>query len=107
MKSLLVLWFSMWYSSVTVTDYVDQLEPMLQANRDAYIGGPHTSARYVAAIQYFNQQWAWLKSPSACGSKLLGNAGQRCISDRSRSGPWSWERYYLDPIVAAAPPPGK
>jgi hypothetical protein len=104
MKSIMVLWFSMCFANVTVTEYVDQLEPMLQANRDSYLGGPHTSARYTAAIQYFNQQWSWLKSSSACGSKLLGSAGQRCVADRSRSGSWPWETYYLDPIVNAAPP---
>jgi hypothetical protein len=107
MKSLLVLWFSMWFSNVTVTEYVDQLEPMLQANRDNYLSGPRTSARFATAVQFFNQQWSWLKSPSGCGSKLLKSAGQKCIADRSRSGPWPWETYYLDPIINAAPPAGK
>src|SRR5437660_9730415 len=99
MKSVLVLWFSMWYSNITVTDFVDQLEPLLRANRDSYLTGPRTADRYAAAIQYFNQQWAWLNSPAACSSRLLGSAGQRCIAERSRSGPWPWEAYYLDPIV--------
>jgi hypothetical protein len=94
----------MWYSNITVTDYVDQLEPQLQANRDGYLSGPHTSDRYAAAIRYFNQQWVWLKSPAACGTRLLGSAGQNCVADRSRSGQWPWEAYYLDPIVSAAPP---
>ena len=99
MKALLVLWFSAWFSNVTVGQYVDDLEPLLRANRDAYLSGPHTVARRDEAIVYFDQQWAWLKSSQACGNRLLGAAGQRCISERSRSGTWPWEGYYRDPIV--------
>ena len=62
MKSVLLVLLSAWYSSVTVTDYVDNLEPVLAANRDAYLSGPHTLQRQQAALQYFDQQWAWLKS---------------------------------------------
>jgi len=89
-----------WYSNATVTQYVDDLEPLLAANRDAYVSGPHTVQRQQAALQYFDQNWAWLKSSAACGSKLPRQAGQSCISDRSRPGLWSWETYYRDPIAA-------
>ena len=99
MKSVLLLLLSAWFSNVTVTEYVDNLEPLLAANRDVYLSGPHTLQRQQAALQYFDQQWVWLKSSAACGSRLLGQAGQRCSSDRSRSGPWPWEAYYRDPIV--------
>jgi hypothetical protein len=102
MKSLLVLWLSAWFSSVTVSQYVDDLEPLLRANRDVYLGGPHTAVRRDAALRYFDQQWTWLKSSQACGSHLLGTAGQRCIDDRSRTGHWSWEAYYRDPIMNAS-----
>ena len=99
MKSVLILWRSAFFSSATVGQYVDSLEPLLAANRDAYLAGPHTPQRQQAAIQYFDQQWAWLKSSAACGDRLLGDASRRCIEDRSRSGPWPWERYYRDPIL--------
>jgi hypothetical protein len=99
MKSVLVLWLSAWFSSVTVTQYVDDLEPLLRVNRDAYLGGPHTVQRRDAALQFFDQKWAWLKSSDGCGSRLLGSAGQRCLDDRSRAGSWSWEQYYRDPIA--------
>ena len=100
MKSILVLLLSAWFSNITVTEFVDDLEPLLAANRDTYLAGPHTLQRQQAALQYFDQQWTWLKSSAACGSRLLGQAGQACISDRSRSGRWPWESYYRDPIVA-------
>jgi hypothetical protein len=99
MKALLLLWFSAWFSNITVGQYVDDLEPLLRYNRDAYLGGQHTVQRRDAAILYFDQQWAWLKSSQACGNRLLGSSGQRCISDRSRNGSWSWETYYRDPIA--------
>ena len=101
MRSLLLLWFSAWYSNVTVTDYVDSIEPLLKANRDAYLAGPHTLQRRDAALLYFDQQWAWLKSPQGCGSNLLRDSGKRCLSERGRAGTWPWEAYYRDPIVAA------
>ena len=100
MKSVLLLLLGAWYANYTVTDFVDTLEPQLAANRDTYLSGPHTAARQQAALQYFDQQWAWLKSSQACGSKLLKSAGTACIADRSRGGQWPWEAYYRDPIAA-------
>jgi hypothetical protein len=99
MKSVLLYLLSAWYSNVTTTEFVDTLEPLLAANRDTYLAGPHTTDRQQAALVYFDQQWVWLKSPAACGSRLLGQAGKSCVMDRSRSGQWSWEHYYRDPIV--------
>ncbi len=99
MKSVLLLLLSAMFSHVAVTEFVDTLEPLLAANRDAYLAGPHTTTRKQAALQYFDQQWAWLKSSQACGSRVLGSAGVACIADRSRDGQWPWEVYYRDPIV--------
>jgi hypothetical protein len=99
MKSVLLLFLSAWFSNITSTNFVDGLEPLLAANRDAYLSGPRTPQLQQSALLYFDQQWAWLKSSAACRSSLLGQAGQRCVSDRSRAGSWSWEVYYRDPIV--------
>ena len=99
MKSVLLLLLEAWFSNITVTEYTDNLEPLLAANRDAYLSGPHTPQRQQAALQYFDQQWLWLRSSQACGSRLLGSAGVACIADRSRTGRWPWESYYRDPIV--------
>jgi hypothetical protein len=99
MKSVLLLLLSAWYSKDTVTDFVNTLEPLLAANRDNYLAGPHTPARQQAALQYFDQNWVWLRSSQACGSRTLGSAGTACIADRSRTGTWPWEAYYRDPIA--------
>ena len=99
MKSVLLLLLGAWFSNITVTEYTDGIEPFLAANRDAYLSGPRTVARQQAALQYFDQQWMWLKSSQACGSRLLGTAGTAGIADRSRNGRWPWEAYYRDPIV--------
>ena len=99
MKSVLLLFLGAMYANITSTQYVDDVEPLLQLNRDNYLTGPHTSDRQQAALQYFDQQFAWLRSSQACGSKLLGTAGVACIADRSRNGKWPWEQYYRDPIV--------
>jgi hypothetical protein len=99
MKSVLLLLLSAWFSNVTVTEYVDALEPTLAANRDSYLAGARTPAQQQAALQYFDRQWAWLKSSNGCGSRLLGSAGTACIADRSRAGAWPWEAYYRDPIA--------
>ena len=99
MKSVLLLLLSAWYSKVTVSEFVDNLEPLLAANRDTYLAGPHTATRQQAALAYFDQQWAWLRSSQACGSRLLGSAGAACIADRARGGTFPWEVYYRDPIV--------
>jgi hypothetical protein len=101
MKSILILWLSAWFSNVTASQYADDAEQVMRANRDTYLSGPHTLQRRDAALVYFDQQWTWLLSSQACGSHLLGGAGQSCIADRSRSGKWPWESYYRDPIASA------
>ena len=101
MRSVLLLLLSSWYSAQTTTQFVDDLEPSLRANRDQYLAGPHTLARQQLALTYFDSQWAWLHSSQACGSKMLGRAGRACLEDRHRDGQWSWERWYRDPIEAA------
>ncbi len=100
MRTLLFLWLSGQLASTSTSRYVNDLEPMLRQNRDVYLTGPHTPDRQAAALLYFDQWWAWLKSPAACGNVMLGSAGIVCIGDRSRGGMWPWETYYRDPIVA-------
>jgi hypothetical protein len=103
MRSVLLLFLSSWFSSLTTTQFVDDLEPLLRINRDQYLGGPHTADRQRAALAYFDQQWAWLHSSQACGSKMLGAAGTCCLEDRRRKGDWPWETWYRDPIGDGGP----
>jgi hypothetical protein len=99
MRTFLFLWLSGFIASGVTGQLVDDMAPLLGQNRDVYLTGPHTPDRQAAALLYFDQSWAWLKSPAGCGARGLGEAGKACIADRSRSGPWPWEKYYRDPIV--------
>lgn len=103
MRSVLLLFLSSWYSAQTATQFVDDIEPLLQMNRDRYISGPHTVDRQAAALAYFDHEWRWLHSSQACGSKMLKAAGTRCLEERHRNGQWPWEQWYRDPIEAATP----
>lgn len=84
---------------VLASNIVDRLEPQLKANRDAYLSGPRTTTNQAAALANFDAAWQWLSSVQACGAAELGDAGRRCISDRSPGGKWDWFAYYRDPIA--------
>jgi hypothetical protein len=99
MRTVLMLWAAAFCANVTVTEYADGMEVSLAANRNAYLAGPRTPALQAAALQYYDQQWAYLISPAECGEKLLGSAGVACIADRSAGGKWPWRTYYRDPIL--------
>jgi|SRR4051812_1522084 hypothetical protein len=88
------------YSHVTCSQYTDDVEPLLQMNRDNYLAGVHSTVRQQAALQYFDQTWSWLNSSQACGNHILGNAGKMCTADRSRDGRWPWQVWYRDTIIA-------
>src|SRR5215510_6239122 len=109
MRSVLLLFLSGWFSSLTTSQCVDDLEPLLRANRDQYLGGPHTADRQRTALAYFDQQWAWLHSSQACGCRMLGAAGTHCLEDRRRKGDWPWETCYRDSIAmrGRSRPPGR
>jgi hypothetical protein len=81
------------------TEIVNELEPLLRHNLEAYLSGPRTRASQAAALKNFDDAWAWLASAEACGNPDLGNPGKACIADRSRGGKWDWFSYYRDPIA--------
>lgn len=84
---------------VASTKIVDELEPLLANNVEAYMSGPRTRSSQAAALSSFDATWAYLTSAKACGSPQLGNPGHACIADRSRGGRWDWFSYYRDPIA--------
>jgi hypothetical protein len=90
---------------VASTAIVDELEPQLRANVDAYTSGPRTAASQAQALANFDNSWAFLTSNQACGSADLGNPGRACISDRARGGRWDWFALYRDPIASDTPRP--
>lgn len=88
---------------IATTQIVNDLEPILAQNRDAYLAGPRTTESQTAALMNFDQAWAWLQSAEACGAADMGEPGRRCISERSRGGRWDWFALYRDPIAADTP----
>jgi hypothetical protein len=97
MKPLILL-FASSFSNPAATHIANYTEALLRANRDTYLRGPHNAQLKSAALAYFDQHWADLQSPMGCGAASLGDAGKRCLADRSRSGRWPWQQYYRDPI---------
>jgi len=97
----------MWLNSINqshqamtaTTQIVNGLEPLLRANKDAYLAGPGTCADQAAALAAFDSAWQWLISPKGCGSGIFGSAGNACISDRGPGGKFPWFTWYRDPIA--------
>lgn len=85
------------HQKVATTQIVNEAEPILAQNRDAFLNGPKTAQDKEFAIAVFNKIWG--EVVSSCGRTEFGNPGQNCISDRQRGGRWDWAGYYLDPIV--------
>ncbi len=84
---------------VATTEIVNDLEPMMRRNVEAYLEGPRTRSSQALALKNFDDAWAWLTSTAACGNPEYGNPGRACISDRSPGGKWDWFSYYRDPIA--------
>ncbi len=84
---------------VASTSIVNDLEPLLNQNKNAYLAGPRTCADQAAALSAFDSAWQYLQSPQECGSIQLGTAGQNCINDRAPGGEWDWTAMYRNPIA--------
>lgn len=82
------------------TQIVNALEPLLNANKNAYLAGPGSCADQAAALAAYDTAIQWLRSPKGCGAGVFGSAGNACISDRIGSGArWPWDQWYRDPIA--------
>jgi hypothetical protein len=109
---------------VAATAVVNQIEPYLKQNVEAYLSSPvHYQSLQTQALATFDATGA--KVVTACSNPSLGEAGQRCISDRQQGsckyqtspggwsngvytapGPadsgstcWNWFVGYRDPIA--------
>ena len=71
------------------------------ANLDAayFAENPPSCADQRAALDAYDEAWAWLQSPAACGNPSYGRAGNACISDRAPGGKFPWATYYRAPIA--------
>ena len=100
---------SLWMNSIQLshdadtatTQIVNGLEPLLNANKKAYLAGPGTCGDQAAAEAAFDTAMQWLQSPKACGQPGYGSAGNRCISDRlcETGCKFPWIAWYRDPIA--------
>lgn len=88
---------------VATTQIVDAVEPELARNRDAYLATPNRNrAMQAQALANFEAGWAYVVEH--CDTPVMGEPGQRCVSDRTRGGRWDWWSYYYDPIANDTPP---
>jgi len=101
------------------TAIVNDIEPHLQANKDAYFAGARTVSARQQALNNFDAGWAYLIDQ--CGIEQMGEPGYRCIEDRmaagqlqpshnglgpwTGNGKWNWFAYYRDPIERDVPNP--
>lgn len=88
---------------VATTSIVDQVEPLLQDNVNAYLTGPRTVTAQQQAIANFEAGWRFVVEN--CNIPEMGEPGLRCTSERQRGGKWDWFRLYLDPILNDTPNP--
>ncbi len=87
-------------ADTATTLIVNGLAQQLSNLDAAYFAEPNVScADQRAALDAYDQAWAWLQSPAACGNPSYGRAGNACISDRSPNGKYPWQTYYRDPIA--------
>lgn len=84
---------------IASTSVVNDLEPLLRANADAFRNGPGTCQDQAAALAAFDSAMQWLQSPQGCGNMQLGAPGQACINDRLQGGKWDWYAMYRNPIA--------
>jgi hypothetical protein len=87
-------------ADTATTLIVNGLAAQLQNLLNAYLAEPASCANQRAALDAYDQAWAWLQSPAACGNPTYGSAGNRCISDRAPTGPTPWQIYYRNPIAS-------
>lgn len=86
-------------ADTATTVIVDGLAAQLSNLVNAYLSEAATCANQRAALNAYDQAWAWLQSPQACGNPNFGAAANRCITDRAPGGKFPWNKYYRDPIA--------
>jgi len=84
---------------IQTTHIVNEAEPYLKQNVDAYLNGPRTRANQAAATENFSTIWNAVVAE--CGQPQYGDPGGRCVTDRQRGSTkgYDWFALYLDPIA--------
>lgn len=79
------------------TKIVNDAEPLLKQNLQAWNSSSKTVAEQQQALANFNA--VWQQVVAACSNTAYGDPGHWCIDDRNRGGKWDWFSYYYDPIA--------
>ena len=84
---------------VYTTRIVDEAEPLLVQNLDAWRRSPKHRSEQAAALQNFDAVWAAVVA--SCDRPEMGAPGQNCIRDRQRGSTkgYDWFALYRDPIA--------
>ena len=92
---------------VATTKIVNDVEPLLRQNVDACLAGDRTPLSQTQALANFDAGWQYVLDN--CGATVMGDPGQRCISERMEGatphwdacpveGCRNWFQMYRDPI---------
>jgi hypothetical protein len=79
------------------TKIVNDAEPLLKQNLQAWNSSSKTVAEQQQALSNFNA--VWQQVVASCDIDAYGAPGDWCVNDRKRGGKWDWFSYYYDPIA--------
>lgn len=86
---------------VATTEIVNEAEPLLKQNLDAFLAGGQTRVDQQQALYNFDSIWDLVVQK--CSDPYNGTPGQNCVRDRQRGSTkgYDWFRLYRDPIANA------
>jgi hypothetical protein len=84
---------------IQTTHIVDEAEPFLIQNLNAYLGGPRTLSNQAVGLQNFDAIWA--RVVAECSQAQYGEPGERCVNDRKEGSTkgYDWFKMYRTPIA--------
>jgi hypothetical protein len=86
---------------VATTEIVNEAEPFLRQNLDAFNVSPHSSLDKQQALDNFDGIWSMVVQK--CSDPSNGQPGINCVNDRKRGSTkgYDWFVLYRDPIAQA------
>lgn len=85
---------------IATTNIVNEAEPYLIQNLQAFEASPKTKANKDQALANFDSVWNAVVQQ--CGDPALGDPGRWCVDDRKPGGKHDWFALYRDPIANTA-----
>jgi hypothetical protein len=87
------------YKKIAASNEANTISDQMLANLNSWkalSAAQKTTDVQAYYINNYNQLWNALVQ--YCSNQQLGSAGQNCIADRSPTGKYPWNVYYLEPI---------